>query len=592
MSMVLRSKDEDCRCAHAGRVWRKAVDSGSSQYSSAEAVLACRREGSHLKFHTRVWTILPSFFPSNHLPIHHILHLQSHSSSIFRMSRRNRKDVDDLLADLDNLGTEQQPSKPPRKSADKSASSAAASGDIAGSGSTKTPEDAQSLLDDLDSLVQSRASTSSRASQRKKDDALAASTTPVATPVKTAPEPAASAALEASSVPATAALADNVPAESNLPASTSGGGGWAGWGSSLFSQATKLADQARQEFEKRAPTQAEQARELGSKGWDLAKGVRGFVKEANLERWGEEVTKVGKRGWTDIVNAVAPPIAAHEIIQVTLSHDMIGYDGISDVTYQVLAKVMEQVDSSGTEQQLIVNKAQIETPASKPKTGSEAGQQDRDLNAVEGFPAAFRLARVNLDECIKQHEVAAPHPKSADQDLPITTCPVFVRIQACLADLPGEAEEPAESNKSLFFLVLLRDPQHGLSHKTVSQAVPTSWRESIAPLTILFSKCFRGADFGSLSVRLTCYQSRYRSRRTNGSKSRSSTCFPTRSASLVRIMFRVACQVAQSRPRKDWPIWRAKSRSRALCDRSNIVCSVMVDSNRCLLQPRARASRD
>lgn len=194
-----------------------------------------------------------------------------------------------------------------------------------------------------------------------------------------------------------------------------------------------------------------------------------------MQRTGEEVTKVGKRGWTDIVNAVAPPIAAHEIIQVTLSHDMIGYDGISDVTYQVLAKVMEQVDSSGTEQQLIVNKAQIETPASKPKVGAEASEQDRDLNAVEGFPAAFRLAKVNLDECIKQHEVAAPTSKATgDAGLPITTCPVFVRIQACLADLPGEE---AEANKSLFFLVLLRDPQHGLSHKTVSQAVPTSWRK-------------------------------------------------------------------------------------------------------------------
>lgn len=193
---------------------------------------------------------------------------------------------------------------------------------------------------------------------------------------------------------------------------------------------------------------------------------------------GEEVTKVGKRGWTDIINAVAPPIAAHEIIQVTLSHDMVGYDGISDVTYQVLAKVMEQVDSSGNEQQLVVNKAQVETPASKPKSGT-SDEHERDLNAVEGFAAAFRLAKVNLDECIKQHEVAAPPAKTAESAaLPITTCPVFVRIQACLADLPGESVEAgSESAKSLFFLVLLRDPQHGLSHKTISQAVPTSWRK-------------------------------------------------------------------------------------------------------------------
>lgn len=163
---------------------------------------------------------------------------------------------------------------------------------------------------------------------------------------------------------------------------------------------------------------------------------------------------------------------------------MIGYDGISDVTYQVLAKVMEQVDSSGTEQQLIVNKAQIETPASKPKT--EGADQERDLNAVEGFSAAFKLAKVNLEECIKQHEVAAPAQKVAE-GLPITTCPVFVRIQACLSDLPGVDEGEGEA-KSLFFLILLRDPQHGLSHKTVSQAVPCSWCKFIPSFSVTFSQ--------------------------------------------------------------------------------------------------------
>lgn len=183
-----------------------------------------------------------------------------------------------------------------------------------------------------------------------------------------------------------------------------------------------------------------------------------------------------------MINAVAPPIAAHEIIQVTLSHDMIGYDGISDVTYQVLAKVMEQVQqSSGTEQQLIVNKAPVDTSASKPKAGEDG--QERDLNQVDGFAAAFRLAKANLDECIKKHEVAAPPPKTvsaaaAAASLPITTCPVFVRIQACFAPIPGVDEsDDAAHSQSLFFLILLQDPQHGLSHKTVSQAVPTSWRK-------------------------------------------------------------------------------------------------------------------
>lgn len=391
------------------------------------------------------------------------------------MSGRNRKDVDDLLADLDNLGTD-KPVKSLRKGGE--------AGNNAPTAKKAGTDDAQSLLDDLDTLVQSRATSNSRASLRQKEARTASpapsglaspAVTPSATPSKRSTEvirPSMDVAPITTIIPATEEKSD----VSSPPAAS-----WSGWGSSLFSQATKLADQARQELEKRAS--ADQARELSTKGWDLAKNVRGLVKDAGLEKWGEEVTKVGKRGWTDMINAVAPPIAAHEIIQVTLSHDMIGYDGISDVTYQVLAKVMEQVQqSSGTDQQLIVNKAPVDPSASKPKEDDDG--QERDLNQVEGFAAAFRLARANLDECIKKHEVAAPPAKTvsaaaAAASLPITTCPVFVRIQACFAPLPGleGSDDSSTHSQSLFFIILLQDPQHGLSHKTVSQAVPTSWRK-------------------------------------------------------------------------------------------------------------------
>lgn len=42
---------------------------------------------------------------------------------------------------------------------------------------------------------------------------------------------------------------------------------------------------------------------------------------------------------TDILNAVAPPISEHEIIQVWLSHDMTGYDGVESLVYRSLARV-------------------------------------------------------------------------------------------------------------------------------------------------------------------------------------------------------------------------------------------------------------
>ncbi len=42
---------------------------------------------------------------------------------------------------------------------------------------------------------------------------------------------------------------------------------------------------------------------------------------------------------TDILNVVAPPISEHEVIQVWLSHDMQGYEGVEPLTYRAFARV-------------------------------------------------------------------------------------------------------------------------------------------------------------------------------------------------------------------------------------------------------------
>jgi hypothetical protein len=54
---------------------------------------------------------------------------------------------------------------------------------------------------------------------------------------------------------------------------------------------------------------------------------------------GQDFKRVGLSTLTDILNVVAPPIAEHEVIQVWLSHDMKGYDGIESLVYRALARV-------------------------------------------------------------------------------------------------------------------------------------------------------------------------------------------------------------------------------------------------------------
>lgn len=54
---------------------------------------------------------------------------------------------------------------------------------------------------------------------------------------------------------------------------------------------------------------------------------------------GKELKSTTLKSLTDLLNAVAPPIAEHEVIEVWLSHDMKGYDGVETLVYRGLSKV-------------------------------------------------------------------------------------------------------------------------------------------------------------------------------------------------------------------------------------------------------------
>ena len=260
--------------------------------------------------------------------------------------------MEKLLSDLDSLGApsaaaseSRASSEQARTSTDSGKEKAADSGAGAGAGGEATgsgqPPDAQSLLDDLDSLVQqrrplsrgtnskpgtpskagsslSRTTSSTGISHTAKDDGTEARRSGLGASSTSAAPIDASAGLDPEAGAAGSAAATS---SATRTSSSGGGGSGGGWGSSwgsVWNSATKLAEGARVELEKRA--QSEQAKELQTKGWGFAKNVRGLLQETGLEKIGADLTSAGKKGWTDIVNAVAPPIQAHEVIQVNLSH--------------------------------------------------------------------------------------------------------------------------------------------------------------------------------------------------------------------------------------------------------------------------------
>ncbi|PWN41121.1 hypothetical protein IE81DRAFT_324841 [Ceraceosorus guamensis] len=401
-----------------------------------------------------------------------------------------------------------------------------------GSGAAGAGGDAQSLLDEMDDLVQRRGVGSTRKASALSGGASTATSSNNASSPLVAPPASAQAATPTSAatslsgqepIPSTAASSEQSAA---TPSANAGGGGGWGWGS-VWGQATKFADQARAELEKRSATVSavpgssestegakgrgglalpslpqlpaatqEAARELQSRGWGIAQGVRGFVKDAGLEKLGEDLTAASRKGWLEIINAVAPPISEHEVIQVTLSHDIIGYDGIADVVFKVLQSVMEAQMDRGTEQQLVVNKAPEPRPSGEAKTVEESSSlkqatsdsNERDFRAVIGWDQAREKAENALAKTIASHSAAPPATSSLT--VPITHCPVFVRIQPVFAPLPifpstsnasiskaksVTSKENAEPEEQLWFLLLLQDPGNGCRHTTVSQAVPRSW---------------------------------------------------------------------------------------------------------------------
>lgn len=219
-----------------------------------------------------------------------------------------------------------------------------------------------------------------------------------------------------------------------------------------------------------------------AKKW--SEGVISYAKGAHLDQLGKELKTTTLKSLTDLLNAVAPPIAEHEVIEVSLSHDMVGYDGVEALVYRGLAKIMDQIEG-GT---LVVN------PAPKPENAKEtdsnadeAENEDdaRDLNVIDGLSEGWKLAESRLEELINATYKAPVAPSEAEGiTVPVTTCPVYMRLQPCLAPLPSlpasclpTSTPDPKALKSLFFLVLLRDPTHKLVHSSLSQSMPASWLE-------------------------------------------------------------------------------------------------------------------
>jgi len=243
---------------------------------------------------------------------------------------------------------------------------------------------------------------------------------------------------------------------------SSAGGGW-GWGS-VWNSASVALQQAKSAVDEQVKylPKNEQARKWGE-------GMMEYAKSAQLDKLGQDFKRVGLSTLTDILNVVAPPISEHEVIQVWLSHDMKGYEGIESLVYRALARIMEQVEGGD----LVVNRGEEARP-------KESEDSVRDLNAVEGFETASKLAQANLDDLIKNNKKATVSKSESNVQTPTTYSHVYLRIQPFMTsfDFPVSSSGTTAmttSHQQLQFLIHLSDPSHNVTESTITQCVPGDW---------------------------------------------------------------------------------------------------------------------
>jgi len=195
---------------------------------------------------------------------------------------------------------------------------------------------------------------------------------------------------------------------------TTGGGG--GWGSSWWSSASsalqsaqKIADEQYQKVKTEGVGGVTgQLEHLNVKGVDLAKlrkeaeeRLGGIVKNVDLEKLREclvslpaiiltsEADDIGQdlynntsSALNNIINTVAPPISAHETLELWLSHPMTGYAGVEGVVYRAWLAILDQTESG----ELVIVWSPPESA-----TGTERG-----INQVDGFEKGWEVASTEI----------------------------------------------------------------------------------------------------------------------------------------------------------------------------------------------------
>lgn len=280
------------------------------------------------------------------------------------------------------------------------------------------------------------------------------------------------------------------------------GGGW--WGS-VFSAASAAV--------KQAETLAKEIRgNEEAQRW--ADNVRSNI--GNLQTFSTDLRSRALPTFTSLISHIAPPISAHERLQIHTTHDIANYPSLDPLIYSTFSRVMAQVE--GGDLMVIQRGSESRTRTSTEAQGyrggvlgSGSGWTDgpwwreehlkRDLGTVPGLSEGSRLARVSAEAYAKEffdssggvEEAARKATEVLSESNPVRSSNIFLAIQAIshpsekdyFAENSSEAQQPAptgavaepieESEELITFAIYLHDPIHTLSFSALSQSFPQKW---------------------------------------------------------------------------------------------------------------------
>ncbi|KAF9305895.1 hypothetical protein BGZ74_008458 [Mortierella antarctica] len=203
---------------------------------------------------------------------------------------------------------------------------------------------------------------------------------------------------------------------------------------------------------------------------NLQERVKGIVNAENIGKIGSDLKSLT----STVLDAIALPITEHEVVEIWLAHDMVGYVGLEALVNRSFAKVMEQTAAS----EVVVHKGD--------GTHSEdVDPEDRQLNACDGYEQAVKLAKANIEHLVKTHynpEKQQREPPEVKTGTSTIVFPVFMAIQPCRVPRPSIQQHQQQQgvivqDKDLYFcyVIQLFDPAHQIELESYSQSMPAHW---------------------------------------------------------------------------------------------------------------------